>query len=533
MKKILFILTLLLIPTFVFAKENAQLDTKLNEVLGGQHKIIVKDKTLTNQLLLNMSQDEPDPESDYDGYTIFMTAYVNNLPEVKAFLEENKDDKPVIRVYCKLKNKCGIKVEYESNNIGGQDNCNPEEYYAGQDIVYPGCFYTTYDVEITNPDTMDQSIYNTIKEYYQETKIGDRHTKYFYLYDLAYINQLYYQNNGQSNFVDNPMYFEGIARSFPEINDITKGNKDLTVKYGGNDFSPGSNYTGSDVIIEHSFNYVVYYKDVAYLTTNFMFDYAPVLFVEDTTSDDKLMEAAQKRIEDYLNNSNIKVTIDDITPTFEQARLDAIYNDLNTYLEKIGSTERANANTRVYSLKIGNTTSPKNLYIFKTKKENIKALELQSIEKSTGVRFTSSSAIPIDSVFDVKDVTEQYKKLNDKLEQAYNISLFSQIANANVKSIAGGIKIYIPVSSNYVIGNKKIVYLDENGKAQETFNPTMETIAGQNYITFTTTHLSVYGVIDNDKNPNTADYLMIILGTLFVATIILVIVSHQKVRRYE
>jgi hypothetical protein len=376
--------------------------------------------------------------------------------------------------------------------------------------------------------------YNSLKEQFTNNSMyADR---LFYLYDLAYINQLYNMNNGQQallNGYDSVRYYREISKKFPEINDVLKDKTNYKLQYAMPSWI-GASIDDSDVYFSFFADYLIYYKDIAYLMSIFEFRTAPVLFVDDTTPDDKLMEAAKQRIDEYINDSKVKVVIDDVTPTFEPERLSKLYSDLDTYLEAIGSSARHNDNTRIYSLKIGATESPKNLYIIKTNKENIKALEIKAIEKNTGIRLTSTSSISLDSELEASDVTAAYKELNDKVEKAYNISLFSGSKNTYIKSVAGGMKIYIPVADNFISEGLVVAYLDDKGAVQEKFDFSIETVDGQKYVTFVTNHLSVYGIVkDGEQNPNTADYLVIMLGVLAVTTVLLIIANHTKVRRYE
>ena len=533
MKKIIFILTILLLPVVVYAKEDSGLPGKLDQVLGGQHKLVVNTKTLKSNYLLNMP-DSSEESTGPDGYSRFINSYLNNLPEVVNLLNEYRDDQPVIDVYCISKTQCGIKVEYKSDARG---TCTIEQYEqeVAHGYQYPACYYTDYTVELKNiVNDPDINAYNAIKKIYYDEMLAGFPTKNYYLYDLSYINQLYNRNNGEAAFVtgiDLKTYFMEISKRFPEINDITKGYPDYKVEYAKIS-AAGIDNSASDVVYAYSADYIVYYKNTAYLTATFFFNSAPIIFVDEDTPDDKLMEAAKKRIDDYLNDSKVKVVIDDITPTFDDTRLNKIYTELDEYLAAIGLTTRHDANTRVYSLKIGATESPKNLYIIKTNKSNIKALEIKAIEKNTGIRLTSTSSLSMDSILEAVEVTEAYKKLNAKVAKAYNINLFSSSKNTYIKSVAGGMKIYIPVENNFVSEGKVIAYLNDKGEVQEKFTFTVETIDNQKYIAFVTDHLSVYGIVE-ENNPNTADSLMIILAILIVATIILVIAVKTKTKRYE
>ncbi len=499
MKKYLYLfLAILLLPLSVYAEDDPGLVEKLDQALGGKHKIVITDKTLSNNYLLGMPN-EPEPDSDLDGFTRFANAYIKNMPEVKQFLRDNSDYHPRISVYCRTSTHCGIRVDYDFDARG---ECSMEEYeqLVENGYEYPGCFFTDYEIEIKNIVTdYNQTVYNnTIPEIFADDNVGGFPHKYYYLYDLAYINQLYNQNFGGRSLLnddDRNSYYELLATSFPEVNDVTDNHPEFSQKYSGISWM-GASMNDSDVMLDYSVDYITYYNDVAYRVTSATFLYAPILFVEDTTADDKLIEAAKARINEYLNDGKTKVVIDDITPTFEDSKLQEMYSELNEYLTAIGSSARANSETRIYSLKIGATTSDKHLYIFKAPKNDIKALELQAIEKSTGIRFFSTSSIPSDAMFDVKDVTDAYRELNSSVEEAYDIKLFSYSASSYIKSVAGGMKIYIPVSNGFKIDGKKISYLDKNGKILENFDITLETVDGKTYATFVTDHLSVYAITD-------------------------------------
>ena len=340
-------------------------------------------------------------------------------------------------------------------------------------------------------------------------------------------------NNGESSFVGDLYFSSNIAKNFPEINDIAKEIAGVSVVYSGMSAMGSDSVMDlamSKVASELNYSYTIYYNDTAYLLSNFSFESAPILFVDEVTPDDKLIEAAKARIEEYINNDKIKVVIDDITATFAEDKLEELYNSLDGYLEAIGSDKTHDENTRVYSLKIGATVSPKNLFIIKTSKNNIKALELQSIEKTTGVRFTTTTSLPLDSELEVSDVTAIYKKLNDKIEQAYDINIKHN--TTYVKSVAGGLKIYIPVKNNFNADGKVVAYIGEDGKVKETFDITLETVNGQKYATFTTTHLSIYGIVDGAvANPKTGDDVMLYVTSLGISVLALTVAIYTKKKR--
>ena len=90
----------------------------------------------------------------------------------------------------------------------------------------------------------------------------------------------------------------------------------------------------------------------------------------------------------------------------------------------------------------------------------------------------------------VLDLNEEYK--NNNIISLYDISLYN--SNMVKKSVKNSlITISIPITGNLVgYDDYKVVYIDDNNNiTNEEFNTTVS----DGYITFDTTHLSIYGVI--------------------------------------
>ena len=522
-KKILFLLTILLLPIIVSA-EDAGLRNELYNKLGQEGRLKI---TSINSLGENYLANTPetafvdDGEQRADNFEQVVASYIYNLPEVKELFRQYSDENPAISVYCKGYRNCGIYVSYSSDASGSVPAQSTDEY--------PNPKMKHYDIEMTIASTLDNTAYSWIKK--NILPPSGKQFRTYYLYDLAYINQMYNQNSGVSDFTTQLSASPAtIARNFPEINDLLNNNPNYDIKFG-KPSEAGS--TWNSVSYTKTADFVAYYKNTAYLTTTLEFKVAPVLFVEDTTADNKLIEAAKERINSYINNKDLQVVINDVTARFSDDQLNAIRTDLTTFLLATKGTE-APENFRVYSLKIGATESPNNFYIIKAPKEYIKDLEIQAIEKSTGLRFTSNSVgVPIDSSLEVLDVTNDYIKKNNTVEKAYDINLYSETKGTFVKSVVGGVKIYIPVNKDYTKGENSLVYLDDKGKVQEKIEFQMETINNQKYLTFTTTHFSVYAIVDKDGNPNTVDAIGIILTVCILMLVALIIVRIVKPKKYQ
>lgn len=513
-KKIYYLLLfLLLMPVGVFAKDDPGLFDKLDEVLGGQHKITITDyKVLQNKYLLGYPNEE-DVSGDPDGFSVFMNAYVNDLPEVKAFLEEYKDENPSIDVYCKSYTNCGIAISYENDNRG---TCTDEQYDAmvAEGYEYPGCYYTHYDVEVEILDNPDMDKYNALRGKF--TRMSDDNPSIYkdvYLQDLSFVNQLYIQNTGLASFLtfDGPRSASLVARNFPEINDFLLENPTYEIKYSGVSAMGCDLYENNGFEQWCSVDFTLFDNKTAYTNAIYLLHTVPVIFVSEDVENESeaLRTAAIARIKEYLNNDEINVEMDDITPRFTDEVLNNKYELLNIYLEYGAGMSPIDYQPRVFSLKIGATESPYDVFIIRTSAENLKDLEVQSIEKTTGIRFSSNDAIPMDSQLKIEDVTAQFKELNDAVVEAFDISIYSDSQGAFITSVANGIKIYIPVENSFEAAGMIVAYLGDDGEILEKYDIKIETVNGTKYLTFVTKHLSVYGLlnttVDATENPKTLD----------------------------
>ena len=375
-KKLLLFIALLLLPVVTFAKDDPGLNVKLHDILSKYKKdgVLVIDSIST--LEEGFLYGEPS-NTDVAGDTLsrVVGAYIHSLPEVVDLLAEYDDEVPRIDVYCLSYTNCGIDIAYKNDNRG----------YGDGDSEYPNDRFTHYDISIKHTSEYDSNAYNKIKSLYQEGISAFE--KDYYITDLSYINQLYNYNFGEENMVNTLSSRPSIlAKSVPEIKNIYENSPGYDVKYGLIS-AMGNGWNSVEFTL--SADFVNFYNNTAYLNSTLLFHIVPVLFVDENTPDDKIIEVAKKRIEDYINDNRVKVVIDDITPAIDPDDLGEIYSDLDAYLTTLG--KQSDANTRVYSLKIGNTVSPKNFFIIKANSSLIKDLEILTIERNTGVKLTSSS----------------------------------------------------------------------------------------------------------------------------------------------
>ena len=129
-------------------------------------------------------------------------------------------------------------------------------------------------------------------------------------------------------------------------------------------------------------------------------------------------------------------------------------------------------------------------------------MEVKSIESVTGISLsTRSSDVPLDASLQVSDVSKNY----NNFIKAYDINLYSYYKNGYIKTVKDGVKIMIPVDSDFSSTGKAIYYINVNGEKEEKLDYSIENIDGTKYITFITNHFSVYAIAEDSKinNPST------------------------------
>lgn len=119
-----------------------------------------------------------------------------------------------------------------------------------------------------------------------------------------------------------------------------------------------------------------------------------------------------------------------------------------------------------------------------------------------------------------KEVADKYK--NDKLKNVSLIGLYEI-------NMVDGVAVYPMENGKFIISisidedlrkydHYKVLYFDEDGKIAEEFDAKLD----NEMLTFTTTHLSDYGIIgynDGVKNPETRDNILTFVGMLVLSTI--------------
>ena len=279
---------------------------------------------------------------------------------------------------------------------------------------------------------------------------------------------------------------------------------------------------------------MAYYNNVAYGISNLLFNISPVIFVSnytDNTSSARI-EAASLRIKEYIDDLSINFTITDKNSDYSETEHNLINNNIQEFLKGAVNKDIMVSGNNIYELQIGDKKTK--LFIIPVDDEIITTTEVESFEKNTGIRIsTRSSDVPLDSLLRVEVVTDKYS--DEDILLAYDINLYSHYKDGFIKNTRSGTKVMIPVDDDFSEEGKIVYYIDSNGN-KESINFELEIINNKKYITFITSHFSVYAVADTTSNENddipysppTSDIAIILIGIICISAIGFVIFNFKK-----
>jgi len=347
--------------------------------------------------------------------------------------------------------------------------------------------------------------------------------KNYYLADMAYINQLLHYKSEDGDILEVEYDNTKVLKMFPEI----KKDLELNDEYSyvpvsiGFGFSPLLHGSGGVII--------TYYDDVAYNVSNQTgYNTIQAVFVSDKTpnNDNDLIKEASRRIKEYINNDDIKFEI-----KVDDQKIIDIYGDL-TFDVSHTLNDYFNDNKRYvakpYMIEIDGYETI--LFIIPVNESRIKKLEINSINKKTGIEIsTYSSSVPIDTSLKIEDVTNNMK--DKDIIKAFDINLFSILKNYFVEKIKEGVIVRIPIYNDI---DFEINYIKDDG-TREKIDYEIEVIEGQKYAKFITDHFSLYAMTktmnqDLPNTPNTKDNLGNYISIFVVSILVLILSFSYKIK---
>jgi len=417
---------------------------------------IVKEKpeTVLNKIAPNgvwtINGAKPNGEEPVDESESLLTTLANNMDLPKGY---------EIQAWC-----------------NGADNINTESVHIK--VLYNGIMLLEKNIEAKwiepSKEVADSvaPVINKIAEKIDEEHITDSG---FVLEDLYLIN---YLNVEDKEINDN------LALNFAkDLIELTNGSN-MSYEF---DFRCGD--SGNSLHSALGGTVVVYYDNVPVDTTKIGLNYVNVIYVPKDTanSDDARIEAALKRITDYLGtNKGISMTYG--------GTLQSITEAYEYYWNRDGFFDETTSGNNYYNLTINGKT-----YKFVVCKKDANELETPKYvctDVISNISVTSEDkTIPLDTTVTVNtNLTDAENKriketLGTDLYAAYDISLFSNAKNAKIKEINGKFKVSVPVREDLKnIENLTVYYIDDEGNKTDK-----EAKVDNNGIaTFETNHFSTY-----------------------------------------
>lgn len=419
--------------------------------------------------------------------------------------------------------------------------CKVEYYETGE----------SHDVKIVY--NYDRNIKKMVDEYVQ--KIGNKTE--FYVRDMEVVN-FWINAKGDEVLVKN--YSNELKSYFDFKNfelDIRMGNPDEFLRSTG------------------GFGNIVFDNKIYHLGGQTEVIAKHILYVSEEVGDTKedLMEAIQKRIDDYVGKGVVNVTyggnvydyhINSYNKTIEDAETELAlekakpeneqdFFTISNLTDKINWTKEYkenfindwNSNNGYYSFlnqaegehyfyaTIPSNEGSENVFKFIVIKDSSKIYEPShiTVDANTNVVISSNhSSVPLDTIINVKEITsgEVYEKiiklLNVKDNLTFDLKLYSESLKDYVKKLYDGtFEVRIPLQEKFKNKDLKVYYVDENGKKEE-----YKVEIKDDYAVFKTNHFSIYTLaIEGDENvPNTFDGIVniLIIGLIsligFVSTVI-------------
>ena len=336
---------------------------------------------------------------------------------------------------------------------------------------------------------------------------------YFEIEDLNFVNYIYNNYKGLNEAVI--PYSSDIKRIFNYNNFIYHF-----------DFRAGNPTPFYNIM----FGYLLIEKDGLLYSTLLTTGVAmkPVIYIPEKTKDNDqaYMDAAAKRIKEYLQIDNVTIKV-----AGKRSELEKEYLDLVDAWSKIYNEDKLVDN--YYTINInGNEVD----FVIEKNDKMAKEMEFKTKDLDSNVEInTTSGLVPHDTSIEVEIIGKNHKEYNKILEaimkddaDIYDLKLFSESKNQYITKLPNGkFKVRIPLKDEYKNKELKVYYVDDNGDIE-----IYDVIVENGYAVFETTHFSTYSLVAEGDlvNPNTLDNinLFYIIGTISLMGIISSIVIMKK-----
>ena len=390
------------------------------------------------------------------------------------------------------------KIDKDAADAGYEayGDCNPNNFNECTIEVSDGKgWHQSYPINVTydKPSASDLEKYGPIINNFLSgfgIDFMDPST-YFVVEDLSIIN--YFLTSDKSELWNPGAASRAIK--FSDANNLT-GGADITY-----DLVIGLGEQGEELMYETAGGgMAIYYNNYMYGYTNGGIYLRRVIYIPESTADtpDAYIAAAKKRIDNYLGENDITITLGGALNTLAanlpttSAYYGSNYQDL---LDEYVDESETDGN--YYNIKIGNRTYK--FYILKS--EDIPENPVYNgynIGTDVSINSTDSS-IPLDTSVTVKKVDDNKLKAKIGTDNyvSYDINLYSEAKNAKIEKLDNGLfRVSIPVPEDLKDKTLTVYYIDANGKIEEH-----EVTPIDGYAIFETDHFSTYTLAEKVDLP--------------------------------
>lgn len=286
------------------------------------------------------------------------------------------------------------------------------------------------------------------------------------------------------------------------------------------------------------------YDDTIYkITGQMLAEAAHVIYVPTGTTNEKAMEVAQERIDDYIGEGKVVLSIgDNVNDYIETALQEAqdwdIQHNMDTYdwlfdafNDEDGQyhfLKSTNIVPNWYNVVVDDNETSYKIVIIKDSSKMIDPKYQISDLKSDIVVSTDSNEVPLDTLIKVRQLTSgtEYDKiikiLNIANNEMFDLNLYSGSLEQNFTKLKDGtFEVRIPISDAFKGKDLIIYYIKEDGTKVE-----YEVTVKNGFGIFYTDHFSIYTLAAKEvpvmENPNTFDGIInsILLGNISLMGVI-------------
>ncbi|MBQ8472030.1 MAG: hypothetical protein IJ501_00850 [Bacilli bacterium] len=268
------------------------------------------------------------------------------------------------------------------------------------------------------------------------------------------------------------------------------------------------------------------YDGILYNTADIGTKTENIIYVPSNTknTDEELMKAAQKRIDDYLGKKDQAVVKkgSSITEWIEKFLKNEYETEKewNSELQNVTFEEWKNSSHNYYSkdLEFLNQSSSDNYFIVQIYDQQYKIaivrdsskmlkLDHKTTDTKTNIEISSDVSIPYDTSVEVSKLTDgvEYEKIIKILEvenhETFDLKLYSKTSKEYITSLENGkFEVKIPIPENLKDKTLVVYYISEDENIEE-----YEVIIDNNYAIFQTDHFSIYTLAEKNITDSEQD----------------------------